>query len=228
MRKATPLPRHLRAADVIEAIQARHQEDPQLATHPAPEDLMAFAAWALDHRDALSRPEAQADVLDAIRLIRMAQQQLDRLMLRALLTAKADGVKTPKLSEATGIHSRQGTHDRIKALTREIAAARLAVPADAVEDVAPTPDVALAHLKTVAHKLLEEWEDLTTNEDADEWAEGIELTMRSSEFTDLTAASLSVQLRCATDQIVELAGTLGVPPARTPEAKAALEAARTL
>ncbi|MFI0453277.1 hypothetical protein [Actinomadura sp. 6N118] len=228
MRKAIPLPRHLRAADVIEAIQARHQEDPQVATHPAPEDLMAFAAWALDHRKALPAPDAQADVLDAIRLIRMAQQQLDRLMLRALLTAKADGIKTPRLSEATGIHSRQGTHDRIKALTREIAAARLAVPADAVEDVAPTPDVALAHLKTVAHKLLEEWEDLTTNEDADEWAEGIELTMRSSEFTDLTAASLSVQLRCATDQIVELAGTLGVPPARTPEAQAALEAARTL
>src|SRR5688572_24004128 len=111
MRKATPLPRHLRAADVIEAIQARHQEDPQLATHPAPEDLMAFAAWALDHRDALPKLEAQADVLDAIKLIRMAQQQLDRLMLRALLTAKADGIKTPRLSEATGIHSRQGTHD---------------------------------------------------------------------------------------------------------------------
>ncbi|KAB2337900.1 hypothetical protein [Actinomadura rudentiformis] len=228
MRKATPLPRELKATDVIEAIQARHQEDPQLATHPAPEDLMAFAAWALDHRDALPRSEAQADVLDAIRLIRMAQHQLDRLMLRALLTAKADGIKTPRLSEATGIHSRQGTHDRIKALTREVAAARLAVPADAVEDVAPTPDVALTHLKAVAHKLLEEWEDLTTNEDADEWAEGIELTMRSSEFTDLTAASLSVQLRCAIDQIVELAGTLGVPPARTPEAQAALEAARTL
>ncbi|GAA2640446.1 hypothetical protein GCM10010411_95830 [Actinomadura fulvescens] len=228
MRKATPLPRHLKAADVIAAIQARHQEDPQLATHPAPEDLMAFATWALDRRNALPAAEAKDDVLDAIRLLRLAQQQLDRLMLRALLTAKADRIKTPKLSEATGIHSRQGTHDRIKALTREIAAARLSVPADAVEDVAPAPDVALAHLKTVAHKLLQEWEDLTTNEDADEWAEGIELTMRSSEITDLTAASLSVQLRCATEQIVEHAGTLGVPAARTPEAEAALDAVRNL
>ncbi|MFG2004130.1 hypothetical protein ACGFNU_33720 [Spirillospora sp. NPDC048911] len=228
MRKATPLPRHLKAADVIEAIQARHQEDPQLGTHPAPEDLMAFATWALDRRNALPKPEAQADVLDAIRLLRLAQQQLDRLMLRAMLTAKADGIKTPRLSEATGIHTRQGTHDRINALTREVTAARLSVPADAVKDVAPAPDVALARLKTIAHKLLEEWKDLTTNEDADEWAEGIELTMRSSEFTELTAASLSVQLRCATDQIFEVAGALGVPPARTPEAQAALEAVRSL
>ncbi|MGK5555008.1 hypothetical protein ACSNOI_25660 [Actinomadura kijaniata] len=228
MRKAIPLPRDVSAAEVADRIAARHKDDDLgLEAFPDPENIAAVVDFALRRRTRLSRVDSQANVLDALLLVRCAREQLDRLEKRALLTAKADRIKTRQLAPITGIRTRQGIHDRIRALTRKIGAARLGVPPEALDESSCPTVPPEEHVRAIAETLLGVWPELETDPDIDEWAEGIELVLRSPHSPSATA-SLITQMRIAVAEIDELAARTGRPSAASTVAREAMEAVRKL
>ncbi|MEU9025846.1 hypothetical protein [Actinomadura sp. NPDC048394] len=227
MRKPLPLPYGLTAKDVVERIRARHDDHTGLEDFPAPEHLAGVIDFALRRRKKLRAVDAQGNVLDALLLVRLAQEELDRLHLWAVRAAKADGLKPKHVMPAAGLRSRQGIDDRIELLARKVTAARLHVSTEALDDTAPTTDTPEHELRALAKALLSCWEELTTNADIDEWAEGIELVLRAKP-TSHTGESLRAQMKLAVEEIDDLSSRTGVSPARSTSAAQALNSVRML
>lgn len=227
MRKPLPLPYGLTAKDVVERIRARHDDRTGLEDFPAPEHLAGVIDFALRRRKKLRAIDAQGNVLDALLLVRLAQEELDRLHLWAVRAAKADGLKPKHVMPAAGLRSRQGIDDRIELLARKVTAARLHVSTEALDDTTPSTDTPEPELRALAKALLSCWGDLTTNADIDEWAEGIELVLRAKP-TSHTGESLRAQMKLAVEEIDDLSSRTGVSPARSTGAAQALKSVRML
>jgi hypothetical protein len=218
------------ASQVVARIKERHRDDDlKLAAFPDEDNLHAVAEFALRRRTGLAPPDARANIVDALLLLRFAQEDTERLTLRGLLAAMEDRVKTRELTPATGIKTRQGHHDRVNALTRKRAAARLRVTEDTLTDPPdPTKDPGRSAdlVREVAEQLLACWSDLTTNNEIDEWLEGIHLTLKHP--GPHSTASLVTQMRHAVADIESFAADAGQRPWKNEKGRSAVSAVRAL
>ena len=228
MRKPAPLPTSVTAADRVAAIRARHRDDPTFAAFPDPSDLHGVIRYALDHHTAIPRGDRQADLVDVLMLTRLAELERDRLILRALHTARKAGLKPRILGPALGLRSRQGIRDRIDALTGKVAAARYGVEESALAEEPDVVQTARTDLHAFARRLLAHWGELATTADIDIWEEGIRLVVDDPDRTAAADASLAVQIRAAAQEIDQHAAATGHPAAHTAEAALLLQTARAL
>lgn len=224
MRKPQPLPRTVKAGDLVDQIAARHRNDFAFELFPAHSDLHGVIRYALDHHARLPAADRATELADILLLSRLAEAEHDRLVLRALRTGRQEGLKPRHLGPPLGILTRQGLEDRVRALTRRVAEARYD------SDAAPPPAAPIArpNLHAIAQELLAHWADLTTTPDIDVWEEGIQLILNDADRTATADASIAAQLKAAVAEIDELEASTGISSAGTPEAAAALAAARAL
>lgn len=224
MRKPQPLPLTVKAGDVVDQIAARHRNDSTFELFPDHSDLHGVIRYALDHHARLPAADRAAELADILMLSRLAEAEHDRLVLRALRTGRQGGLKPRHLGPPLGILTRQGLEDRVRALTRRVAEARYG------GEAAPPPTAPMARpdLHAIAQELLAHWADLATTPDIDVWEEGIQLILNDADRTATADASIAAQLKAAVAEIDELEANSGIPSARTPEAAAALAAARAL
>ncbi|MGW0336709.1 hypothetical protein ACWD0J_33525 [Streptomyces sp. NPDC003011] len=242
------------AVDIADEVARRHRAgDAGLADPPGSDDLLGLIEFVRDRHAKLMRFDDEgtpvpdvaaqhAELEEALRLTRLAHQEVDRLQLSLLNAARAAGMTTKQRGRPLGIGSRQGILDRERALARTLEAAAKNVTVDALDDKPEPVDISAADVRTIAENLVANWDDLLTDDEGEEdgedgensWMAGLATKMRDLTdlgIVDLSAtdvASIVAMVREVLEEIDGQALVTGQPAAATPSALAVLQQARRL
>ncbi|MEU5476748.1 hypothetical protein [Streptomyces mirabilis] len=242
------------AVDIADRVALRHRHgDAGLADPPGPDDLLGLIGFMRDRHAKLMKLDDEgtpvpdiaarhAELDEALRLTRLAHQEVDRLQLSLLNAARSAGMTTKQRGRPLGLGSRQGILDREEALRRTLEAAAKYVPVNALDDEPEAVDLAPAAVREVAEDLVAHWDDLLTDDEGEEdsedgensWMAGLATKMRDLtelgivDLSDTDVASIVTMVREVLEEIDEQALVTGQPAAATASALAALQQARRL
>ncbi|MGW3308101.1 hypothetical protein ACWDG9_16125 [Streptomyces sp. NPDC001073] len=242
------------SVDIADRVALRHRHgDAGLADPPGPDDLLGLIGFMRDRHAKLMKlddegtpvPDIAArhvELDEALRLTRLAHQEVDRLQLSLLNAARAAGMTTKQRGRPLGLGSRQGILDREEALRRTLEAAAKYVPVNALDDEPEPVNLAPAAVRVIAEDLVAHWDDLLTDDEGEEgsedgensWMAGLATKMRDLtelgivDLSDTDVASIVTMVREVLEEIDEQALVTGQPAAGTVSALAALQQARRL
>ncbi|MEU9700191.1 hypothetical protein [Streptomyces sp. NPDC047981] len=250
MPKGRPL--RPQSADLRKLRQQLYQmhvdaDDQSLALWPDDRDSIGILSYTRTHHRALpsatfenKRRGEQAGL--RLTLIRHLREALDREELAALEDARSGGLTWQAVADLIGVEypgSASNRLDRLRASAaapdgrRTPAAGRKAVAEEAAAaDRERRAQLAVARrfneVRGVASNLLRQIDDLTLNEDAEEWLAAAQEILEEESPTPTAQQGLIAYISLAATEIKLFAATQGVPAARTKEAESALNDARNL
>ncbi|WP_433259194.1 hypothetical protein ACQPYK_49410 (plasmid) [Streptosporangium sp. CA-135522] len=222
-------------------------DDQSLALWPDDRDFIGALVYARTHHRAMppatyenKRRGEHAGL--RLTLIRNLRELLDREELAALQDARSGGLTWQAIAVLLGVEypgSASNRFDRLRAAAADpdgkrtpAAGRKLVAQEQAVADRERRTALAVARrhhqVRAIAAALLRQVNDLTLNEDAEEWLKSAGEILEEVTPTPTQQQSLAAYISLAVTEINMQASIDEAPPARTSEAKAALEAARNL